>query len=284
MKRLPRWTSRGLLLVAVLSWPCAAARAATTTISAVNAGFVTEMGGSSKGDGTVAPPATYNYSVGRELHYSDGALFSPLVSMDRKNFFVFDLSTIPGPITGATLLLYTGPDTAPAFPGGTHGYESLDPTETFVVGETTDPGGALAHIGAISSSTAPADFDDAVDPLVLAAKDLYTKLADGPLTLASATLAAADDGMTLAMPITPGGLGYLNLFVGGPLVLGGKLVTAVPPDTPQSVFGYTGPAIPLGDPLTPMLMITYVPEPSTGTLALLAAVFAWSALRRRRSV
>ncbi len=111
---------------------------------------------------------------------------------------------------------------------------------------------------------------------------MYTKLADGPLVLSSAVLSPAEDGTTIALPISPGGLGYLNIFVGGPLVLGGKLVTAVPPDTPQSVFGYTGPDIPLGDPLTPMLMITYVPEPATGTLALLVAVYASCALRRRR--
>jgi hypothetical protein len=272
---------RAVLLFAAIFSFLANAHAGTVTVPAVNAGFVTEMGGSSKGDGTVAPPATYNYSVGREVHYSDGALFSPLVSMDRKNFFVFDLGAVPGPITSATLFVYAGPDTAPPFPGGAHGYESLDASETFVVGETTDPGGAMAHIGAISSSVDPADFDDASDPFVMGAKDLYMKLADGPLVLSSATLSPADDGTTIAMPITPGGLGYLNLFVGGPLVLGGKLTTAPPPDTPQSVFGYTGPAIPMGDPLTPMLMITYVPEPGTCTLALLAGVFVWCARRRR---
>ena len=46
-------------------------------VPASDAGFVTEAGGSAKGDGTVsgAESATYNYSVGRELHYSSGALF-----------------------------------------------------------------------------------------------------------------------------------------------------------------------------------------------------------------
>ncbi len=282
MGRLARRRTFCLLFVVMLLSLPAAARAASVTVAAVNAGFVTEMGGSSKGDGTIVPSATYNYSVGREVHYSDGALFSPLVSMDRKDFFVFDLSAVTGTILSATLHLYAGPDTGSPFPSGMHGYESLDPSETFVVGETTDPGGAMSHIMALTSSTDPLAFDSPADPLVLAAKDLYTKLADGPLALASVPISAADNDTTLSIPITPGGIGYLNLFVGGPLVLGGKLTTAPPPDTPQSVFGYTGPAIPFGDPLTPMLEITFVPEPGAGSLAILASIACLFLFRRRR--
>ena len=66
-------TSTFSLLLAV--WSLAAAgRAEIVVLDATDAGFVTVMGGSAKGDATLAPSAKYNYSVGRELHYATGAL------------------------------------------------------------------------------------------------------------------------------------------------------------------------------------------------------------------
>ena len=91
------WSTLGLAAAAFTA-PAAAAEVVTAT----DAGFVTMAGGSAKGDGTVAPDATYNYSVGRELHYGAGALFSPLAAMDRKNYFVFDLTGITDTIVSAT--------------------------------------------------------------------------------------------------------------------------------------------------------------------------------------
>ncbi|MBI4579059.1 MAG: hypothetical protein HY718_05110, partial [Planctomycetes bacterium] len=71
------------------------------------------------------------------------------------------------------------------------------------------------------------------------------------------------------------GLGYLNIFVGSRLILGGTLPTATPPPVPQEIFGFTGPIIPAGDPLTPKLMVTTIPEPpALAGLALLAAAAA----------
>jgi hypothetical protein len=56
--------------------------AAVITLTATDAGFVTEMGGSAKGDGTISP-ADYNYSVGYEVHFADGSLSGPLAPMLR---------------------------------------------------------------------------------------------------------------------------------------------------------------------------------------------------------
>ena len=267
---------------------CAAdsARATTVTLTAIDAGFVTMAGGSAKGDGTVSP-ADYNYSVGREEHFIDGALFSPLVYMDRKNYFVFDLSSVTGPITSATLEVYMGPGVAPPFPGGTHGYESLDATETFELFETTDPGSALTAIDAledIAGTVGSAGFDEVSDPGVTIGAGLYPVLGDGPLLLGGTITSPADDGTSLIIPITPGGLGYLDLFAGSSLVLAGSLTTATDPSPSpdvdsQLIFGFTGPDIPGGDPLTPTLEITFVPEPTSMVLLGLGGLLL---MKRRR--
>jgi hypothetical protein len=267
------WSIAGLMVANLLN--VVSAPAAVVTVAATDAGFVTAMGGSAKGDSTIAPPAKYNYSAGRELHYADGSLgmppgTTPLMAMDRKNYFVFDLSAVTGTITSATLKLYAGPAVAPPFPGGMHGYESVHPTETYGIAATMDSAGALSDISALAMSSFAGDFDSPMDPLVGMAKSLYTKLADGMTPLAFIMLSPADDGTTVSLPFTPAGLGYLNSFLGSDVVLGGLVPSAMPPDSPQSVFGFTGPDIPGGDPLTPMLEITFIPEPSAGLLALVA--------------
>lgn len=267
-----------LLFVGILD-----GRAATTVIPASNSGFVTIAGGSSKGDDTIAPGAKYNYSVGRELHYSTGALgtppgTTPLAPMERRNFFVFDLTAITDPITSATVTIYAGPAVPPAFPGGAHGYESLDPTELFGFKETPAQIGALADIAALTASTVAADFDTPADPLVGVAAALYTKLGAGPLIYGSAVVSPADDGTFLSIAVTPDGLGFLNAHLGGTVVLGGLLATATPPASPQEIFGFTGPTGP-ADPMMPALTVTTVPEPATLGLLSLAAL----ALPRRRA-
>ena len=275
-------------LLAMLVVGGADSSAATFVIDASDSGFVTEAGGSAKGDGTVSP-ATYNYSVGREVHYVDGSLgtppgTTPLAPMDRKNYFVFDMAGVTGTIVSATLEIYAGPGTAPPFPGGEHGYESLDATETFELFETTDPGTALGVIGDLASSSDPADLDEPIDPLVGAAAGLHGVLGDGPLLLGATILSPADDGTSVSIPITPGGLGYVASFFGGTIVFGGTLSTAAPPATPQSVFGFTGPDIPGGDPLTPTLIIETapIPVPAAMWLALpMLGALAASRLRRR---
>jgi len=250
-------------------------------LAAVDAGFVTEAGGSAKGDGTVAPGATYNYSAGREVHYAGGFLFSGLAAMDRKNYFVFDLSAVTELIASAELLLYAGPDTPPPFPGGTHGYESLDPTETYGIAATASPDIALSEIALLKAANliGPTAFDAPSDPTIPAAIGLYSKLAAGLVPLAFKTMSPADDGTTVSLPFTPDGVAYLNSFLGSTVVLGGKTPTAVPPDSPQLVFGFTGPDIAGGGPLIPTLVISLVPEVSGVWFMCLAAGAVWGARR-----
>ncbi len=116
--------------------------------------------------------------------------------------------------------------------------------------------------------------------------ELYGNLAGGPSTpLGSVSISAADDSTTLSIPLDPGGITYLNDFVGGAVMIGGSVPTALPKggplDTPQQPFGSTGPDIPGGDSLTPKLVLTVVPEPGSLTLVT-CALFGLNALRRRR--
>jgi len=285
MKRFFWKSIRLVAALAVVSTVCAT-QAGTVTLTALDTGFVTEMGGSAKGDGTISG-ATYNYSVGREVHYSDGSLGAGFAYMDRKNYFVFDLSTVTGPITSATLKVYMGPAIAPPYPGGMHGYESMDPMEVFVLKESTAPAPTLALIGDLLTlnGVGSSEFDSPADPGVLKAMDLYMKLGDGPMVLGSAVVSSTDDGTILSIPITPGGLGYISIFSGSTLVLAGELPSAVDPFpvpelTAQEIFGYTGPDIPGGDVLTPTLEVTFVPEPTSLALLGLGGLLL---TRRRRA-
>lgn len=241
------------------------------TLTAIDSGFVTEMGGSAKGDGTVVAPATYNYSVGRELHYGGGFLGSPLAAMDRNNYFIFDLSgVVPGTITSATLKIFAGT------------YESVDFSEEFVLVAPMDPGAALGEAGFLLAANAVGTtaFDEAGDPAISTALGLYVNLESGPGPLGGKTISSADDGDILTILLDPGGLGYLNAFAGGMVILGGKVTTAPPPDSPQQPFGFTGPLVGPDPTPTPMLDITIIPEPGSGILVAGLASFAWIVRRR----
>jgi hypothetical protein len=230
------------------------ARATLITLTATDAGFVTSAGGSAKGDGTIVPAAKYNYSVGFELHYGTGALFAPLSPMMRKNYFVFDLTGVTELISEAKLTLYTGT------------LESADASELYLLNDTTDMAGALGDAAGIAGGAVPSDFDSPADPLVGMAAMLYSKLADGPTILGGLVLTPAMDDTFVDITFGPAGLGYLNSFLGTKIILSGFVPTAMPPDFPQQPFGFTGPDIPGGDPKTPSLTLTLVPEPSAASL------------------
>lgn len=240
-------------------------------LTATDSGFVTEMGGSSKGDATLAPVAKYNYSVGFEEHYATGDLGPTFAPMFRRNYFVFDLTSVTDTITSGMLTLWAGT------------YESGDPTESFGLFNCTDPAGAKGLATALLTGSSTSDFDDPGDPLVGAADMLYDKLADGPMFLGGFFVSSAVNDTFIDITFTPAGLGYLNSFLGGVVILGGKVPSAVPPAFPQQPFGFTGPDIPGGDPLTPKLTITTVPEPATGMFLALAGALTLAGRRSRRS-
>jgi hypothetical protein len=231
--------------------------AAPISVLASDSGFVTEAGGSAKGDGTVVSAAKYNYSVGFELHYASGALFAPLDPMLRKNYFVFDLSGVPAPIAAAKLRLWTGK------------LESADAGELYVIHDTTDPMLALGLAAALAAGVM-AEFGTPGAGLIPAAKTLYGKLSDGPFVLASMGITAAMDDSFIEIDFTAAGVAYLDALRGGKVILGGMVASVTPPAFPQQPFGFTGPDIPGADPLTPELILTTV-VPLPAALGLMLA-------------
>jgi hypothetical protein len=268
-----------LLLALVGSWTdCAFA----ITLSAVDSGFVTMAGGSSKGDGTIAPGATFNYSVGYELHYSTGALgmppgTTPLAPMDKNNYFVFDLSVLGAPIASATLILPAGM------------LESVDGAEVFDVVIPAAPGPALGDAGALmmAHGVGPGAFDSPMDPAVGIAGALYGNIEGGAgAPIGAKVILPADDFTLVSIPLSPLGVAYLNTFLAGPVLLGGTVPSIIAPSgTPQQPFGLVAPIIPGMGPTVPKLEVTLVPEPSTLLMCATAiAIAVISRLGRRAGV
>jgi hypothetical protein len=243
---------------------------ADIVLSAVDSGFVTMAGGSAKGDGTLMPGATYNYSVGYELHYSTGALgmppgSTPLAPMDRNNYFVFDLSSLGGaPIASATLLLPAGM------------LESVDGVEVFDVVAPAAPGPALGDAGALKAAhgAGPGAFDSPGDMAVGIAAALYGNIEGGAgFVLGSKAITPADDGLVVSIALSPLGVAYLNGFMGGPAILGGSVPSIMlAAGTPQQPFGLTAPIIPGSGPTVPKLDVTVIPETTSLLLVGVVAV------------
>jgi hypothetical protein len=261
-----------LVMVVVVGPP---AVRADIILSAIDAGFVTMAGGSSKGDSTIAPIAKYNYSVGFEVHYATGALSPPpFAPMDRNNYFVFDLSSLPGPITAATLVLPAGE------------LESVDAVEVFDVVMPMAPVMALADAGALlaASGLGTGAFDSPADPAVGIAGALYGNIEAGTGSpIGSKAITSADDDTMISIPLSLTGVTYLNGFLGGVVFLGGSVPSIVFADgTPQQPFGFTAAEIPGSGPTVPMLIVTAVPEASSLLcVAVGAAVGGGRAMRAR---
>lgn len=269
MKHLPA----SLFVGAILSAP---AFGTMVAISASDAGFFNEAGRSSKNDGLLlgAPPATFNYSTGTI------AEVPPLSGSDvpRRNYFTFDLSGIdPGTIVSAGLSLYLPAD----------GFSSPDPSETYELAgvPAASPGEMTSFASGLTA------IYDIGDPGSLgSAMTIYSILDSGPGGFGTATVGESDEDSMISLPIAAPGLGYLNMFAGGPTVLTGAVSTLDLGDaTDEVVFGFTAPLISgvvSPDPdipeslvtPTPVLMLEVVPEPALGTLALVGAAFM---LRRR---
>lgn len=256
----------GITLIYTPAW------AALIDLSAINSGFITSEGGSSKFDGLIVSAAEYNYSVGWEDHYDGGGLKPtvPLIKTEKKNFFVFDFGTISDPITAATLSL--------ALPAG--GYTSPDVAESFVLAGTSLTSGELASLSFAPTVPVgtPPGFD--IDPgAIMAAKDFFGVLTEsidlGVPEFGTAEVTLGDEASDITITLSSDGISYLNSHLGSTLVLGGFLDTiGAPLTTTQEIFSGTAPFPEAGSPgfittATPVLSITTTPVPLPAAFPLL---------------
>lgn len=251
--------------------------AASLDIDAINTGFLTAEGGASNFDGLLVEMATFNYSVGWELHYDGGGLKPtvPLIYQEKRNYFVFDLSSVTDPITSAVLEL--------GFPAG--GYSSPDASEEFILSATpvTAPELEMLKTAPVMPVATPPFFD--IVPPVVDGIALPGGLFDGitaayddfGISLASYTRTDSDTDDPASIAFSAEGLAYLNDHLGTTVVLGGKLISLSAAGVAEELFGFTDPwldvAPPSYTPMTapPSLLLETTPIPLPAAFYLLAA-------------
>lgn len=241
MQHLSRRT--GATLFALLAVSAAHAQ----SLNPVRSGWF-QSGGANSG------PSNQNYFVG----------FSNSNSDTHRNFFVFDLSSITGTITGATLKLYNPINPPDSFDG-----YAGDATETY---ELTSTSASIADLLGTYNSGDPTGVS------------VFGTLGTGSL-FSSITASSADNGLTLNLPFNAAGLSALNSSIGGLMGMGGQL-TSISGGADQNIFSGTDPTGQNGLNDTPPIVLELVtagaaaPEPTA--VALLALGGLGLIARRRR--
>ena len=206
------------------------ARASELVLSAVDSGWYDADGR----QGTSA----------NSQNYIAGTLGGPL---EYRNFFVFDLSGVEGPISSAVLRAYN-----PSFqvPGDTaNGFASLAPFETYELFDVD------SSIPAMLTSTAGVSFFD----------DLGSGQSYG-----SYSVSAAQNGSVISFQLSGTALADLNASSGF-FAIGGALTSLAFGPTQEHIFaftaGYYGSSSVSNN--TRELVLTIIPEPATATLVML---------------
>ncbi|MDX2131155.1 MAG: hypothetical protein SFY69_03770 [Planctomycetota bacterium] len=203
-------------------------------------------------DGTTSP-GFMNYYVGYSF---------PSSPVERRNYFIFDVSSVPGPVVSAKLKLYL--PGAPFFPSG---YVSSDPTEEFRVSGSAFPWTAYAEA-----------FGGTATPPMLAAM-FGTMGSSDAYGLVGVSGDAS--GTDIVIDLSLAAVTAINASPDGKFLVTGKLADIHPgmPGTIPSelLFAYTD----IPDPLMPMprLEVEYVPAPRS---MLVLGAGCLLARRRRR--
>ncbi|TDJ05874.1 MAG: PEP-CTERM sorting domain-containing protein [Deltaproteobacteria bacterium] len=171
-----------------------------------------------------------------------------------RNFFVFDLSGVTGPITAATLILHNTDGTT-QFPNNV-GFFSDTGSETYLVSEVST---AIASL--LAGTGGMAAFGD---------------LGSGT-SYASFTATSAANGTFVEIALNSAAIAALNQ-ASGLFAFGGSITTLNGFPDEETLFAFSDSGL-LSDT---QLELTVVPEPSTALL-LAAAIALLGALRTRRT-
>lgn len=131
-----------------------------------------------------------------------------------RNFFIFDLSAVPGTVAFAALQLYNPGDP----PDSGNGFSSPDPFETYVLNEVITDIATLAAGG----TGLVAIFDD---------------LGDGT-QFGSIDIDASDNATSVLIPLNQDAVTSINSAMGGSWAVGGAVTTLVG-NPLQAVFAYS---------------------------------------------
>lgn len=169
---------------------------------------------------------------------------------EHRDFAVFNLSGLPGPIIGAQLQLF---NPGPPFPG----YSSPKPSEIYTLFDVATPIPTLE-----ASQTGRAD--------------IFADLGTG-VPYGAQVVSAADNGSVVSVALNQAGLAALNAAQGRQFALGGAITTLDSTLQDEYVFGFSS------GPGTVRLVVTAVPEPASRILMVMGLVVPLVSGWRRRT-
>jgi hypothetical protein len=209
--------------------PNGSAYAAMITVNALDQGWYNDDGEHF--------PLIENYAAGICVPCSAAAVVF-------RNFFIFDLSGVSGPVTSATLRL------------STRNFLSGDLTETYTLFDVSTP---LASLAAGTGGVAA--FNDL----------------GGGVSYGSRIYSESDDDFVRDILLGPSGVAAVQAALGGGFGIGGAVTSLSGNHDFESIFGENS------DPFTISLVLNTgraVPEPAT--MMLVGTALACLAVRRRR--
>ncbi|MBX3317044.1 MAG: hypothetical protein KF902_09315 [Phycisphaeraceae bacterium] len=199
-------------------------------------------------DGGLTTPGFFNYYVGYSF---------PSSPPERRNFFIFDLSDIDTPVTGARIKLFL-----PGGPTLPSGYISSDPVEFYRVSGSAFPW--TAYVEAFGGT--------ATGPMLSA---MFSTMGGSASAYGVVGISIDDSGTDIIIELGGSAIADINAALGSAFLVTGRLTDIHPgaPGMPPSelVFAYTDiphPLMPL-----PRLELDIIPAPHS-ILPLLPLILA----------